>query len=125
MDWVKEYAAWNAWYVMYFYWLPLILCLIGHSRITIREILQDIKKREEYLADQSSSPTRQRYVYYSPSVTLGTIMGRLCLSVTPIVNTLRAWSLIPEYLGWIIPTFEKIFDIPLVPKPKEKNGKKE
>jgi hypothetical protein len=57
------------------YWLPMILCFIGYTGRTWYQI-QELRrvKTKEY-----------EYLRASP-LTVGTLLGRLLLSVTPIVN---------------------------------------
>lgn len=57
------------------YWLPMILCFVGYTGRTWYQIKELRRGRTD------------KYEYrHLDSITVGTILGRVLLSVTPIVN---------------------------------------
>jgi hypothetical protein len=90
---------------MWTYWLPLLLCAVGYTIRTIKQI-QHIKAYE--LGEN---------VRYVQDLTVGTVLWRVVLTVTPIVNVLAlSFSLGFDMLGWMWKWIENILDIKLVSK---------
>lgn len=110
MNWILENApAWNSWLALGLYWLPMALCLAGYAARAAKEIRQDVIDRLAY-ADGSSS-------YYSPTVTVGRLIGFVLLALIPIANLgAAAFDLMPWMLGKFFRWLEVALDIPLVPK---------
>lgn len=109
IDWVMRQWA-NVWIALGLYWLPLAICCVGYVIRTWRNYRKDRKARD---ADK----------YYSPTDTVGTLIGRGIVSVVPIANLCAAaFDLAPEMLGRFIERIGKIFNQPLVP-PKHAQGK--
>lgn len=101
------------WVVVAFYWIPVALCAVGYTVRTAKEIKRDLNDRRQ----SDLSP----HAYYYPSVTVGTIVGRLLLTVTPLINIAAFVSDLG--LGMISRTYElacKAFDRPLVPSRRVK-----
>jgi len=87
------------------YWIPLVLCAVGYTIRTIKQI-QHIKAYE--LGEN---------VRYVQDLTVGTVLWRVVLTVTPIVNVLAlSFSLGFDMLGWMWKWIENILDIKLVSK---------
>lgn len=87
------------------YWLPLVLCAVGYTIRTIKQI-QHIKAYE--LGEN---------VRYVQDLTVGTVLWRVVLTVTPIVNVMAlSFSLGFDMLGWMWKWVEGILDIKLVSK---------
>lgn len=103
---------WNGLIALIVFWLPLLLCLYGYTVRSLRDFANDRAKR----ADAESRP-KPSVGYYEPSVTVGTLVGRLLASVVPIINLVVAlFDVAPEVFGDFFKWFGKAFDIPLVPK---------
>lgn len=92
---------------IYTYWIPLVVCLVVYL----------FRFLELYRADLEKSKNE----YYYPTLTIGYIIGHLLLAITPIVNL---FALVFDCFGSIFGYFrsfllflDKIFNIPLVPKP--------
>ena len=101
------------WVVVAFYWIPLILCTVGYTVRTAKEIKHDVNDRRQ----SDLSP----HAYYYPSVTVGTIVGRLLLTAAPLINI--AAFVTDLGLDMISRTYElacKAFDHPLVPSRRVK-----
>jgi len=86
------------------YWLPLSICIFGFTVRTHRNIQKDL---------ESSKSDK----YYFPKETVGTIIGRVLISILPIANLWAAmFDLSPhifkEFFDWI----GRVFDMPIVPK---------
>lgn len=54
------------------YVVPTVLCVIGYSIRTAKDVIHDLKNKNE--------------TYYYPKTTVGTIIGRFGLSVIPVIN---------------------------------------
>ena len=90
---------------MWTYWIPLVLCAVGYTIRTIKQI-QHIKAYE--LGEN---------VRYVQDLTVGTVLWRVVLTVTPIVNVMAlSFSLGFDMLGWMWKWVEGVLDIKLVSK---------
>ncbi len=107
IQYTKEFVSFNTWMSIGLYWLPMALALVYSVWSFIEEYACDMKNRNDK--------------YYTPSLTVGTILGRLVLSVLPYFNipyaVFRAFPKLFESMATII---EGICNIPLVPPKKEK-----
>lgn len=87
----------------YTYWIPLILCAIGYISKTIYQI-RDLKTYSEH----------KKYV---PDLTVGTVLFRVFLTVTPIVNVLAlSFSIGMDMLTTILNWAGSLLDLTLVSK---------
>lgn len=103
IDWVMRQWA-NVWIALGLYWLPLGICCVGYI----------IRTWRNYRKDRRARDTEK---YYTPTDTVGTLIGRGVVSVVPIANLyVAAFDLAPEMLGRFIERLGRIFDQPLVPK---------
>ncbi len=85
------------------YWMPLMTCAIGYIIRTSRNIVRDKSERERIGA------------YYTPTDTLGTLIGRGVVSVVPVANLCAAvFDVSPELFSGLIERLERIFCTPLV-----------
>jgi amino acid permease len=86
------------------YWLPFLICLFGYSHKTFVNYQKDLKDRNEAK-------------YYSPTDTVGAVIGRLIVSICPVINLWCAmFDVSPKLLANFITHLEIIFNTPLVPK---------
>lgn len=113
MDWIQSHIpAWNGLIALIVFWLPLLLCLYGYTIRSLRDFANDRAKRA--YAEAQPEPSKG---YYEPSVTVGTLVGRVLAAVVPIVNLVCAiFDVGPQVFGDFFKWFGKAFDIPLVPK---------
>lgn len=102
---------------IWLYWLPLMLCLYGYIRRTFSDVKKDVELRAN--AEVLVEPNRFQSYYY-PSVTIGTIIGRIIVTALPVANL---WAAMFDISPWL---FKKLFefcsnvlDQPLVPKKKK------
>lgn len=121
IDWVLKYWA-NVWIAVGLYWLPLALCAFGYFLRTWRDVQKDKAARFESLRTDPP-PGRERVGWYAPSyhpsVTIGTLLGRGLVSICPIANLCAAiFDVAPELFGKFFEWIGRVFDQPLVPKPK-------
>lgn len=106
------------------YWVPLVLCIAGSTFEVKRRFLLDISERnaerakyERQLEEVQSGARFTATNYYSPSITVGSILGMILLSIIPVINIFRAvFEHAPTLIKQIFDVVEKLFDIPLVPK---------
>ncbi len=90
------------------YWLPLSVCAYGYTVRTWLNYQKDVKAREKAETEGKG---------YTPTDTVGTLIGRAIVSITPIANLWAgafdvAPRLFSSFFGWL----GRIFDQPLVPK---------
>jgi hypothetical protein len=110
MNWImSNLPTWNSWLAFGLYWLPLALCAYGY---TLRAGCRFSKDR----AARAKADTEERG-YYSPTITIGTLIGYAVLSVMPIANLVAAiFDVAPKLFASMFEWFGKALDIPLVPK---------
>lgn len=91
--------------VLLFYAIPACICLISDVHKTVQDIKTDIRKRSE--------------AYYSPEVTIGRLLGKLLLTLIPVVNIIKALMyLLTDFAEIVISFVDKVLSTPLVPKKK-------
>lgn len=91
------------------YWLPMGVCLFGYLRRSVKNYRQDVALRSE--ADTKPNG------YYSPTDTIGTLIGRTIVAVMPVGNLIASlFDLAPELLGRFFEWIGRVFSKPLVPK---------
>lgn len=112
MNWIMNtLPPWNSWLALGLYWMPLALCAYGYTVRSARRFSADRIARAE-------ADTEER-AYYSPSITIGTLIGYAILSVMPIANLFSAiFDVAPKLFSSLIEWCEKALNIPLVPKRK-------
>lgn len=103
IDWVL--GLWtNKWIAFGLYWIPVAFCAFGYVIRTARNFQKDRAKRI------------QPGAYYSPTDTLGTLIGRGVVTFIPIANFSAAvFDLAPEVFGRFFDWIGKVFSQPLVP----------
>ena len=113
MNWIIEHLpAWNSWIALVTYWLPMALCAFGYTMRTVYKTKHDLNERAE-------APKRQ-YGTYIPSVTIGTLVGYVLLTVTPIANLFAAiFDVAPIVFRVFFEWCARVLDVPLVPKRKD------
>lgn len=88
------------------YWVPLLLCLIGYTIRTWVNYRKDVIARE---LDQ----------YYVPTDKIGTLIGRVLVTITPAVNLfVLFFDLAPRFFGNFFVWIERVFNTPVVPSRK-------
>jgi len=95
---------------MYTYWLPLVLCAIGYSVRTIKQIqgIKAYRERSGKLTD---------HVPYVHDLTVGTVLWRVLLTVTPVINILAlSFSLLTDMVGQVLSWVGSVLDFKLVSK---------
>lgn len=96
--------------VFYFYWVPVMVSALGYLLLSIKHYHADLAQFKLYQAD----PLRVRY---TPTLTVGTLVGRAIVCFIPIINGLVAlWKFTPILARDIIDVCGQWLDIPLVPK---------
>lgn len=87
------------------YWLPLILCAIGYTG------------RTWVHANELRNPSDKWSYKYSNPITVGTIIGRILLTVTPCVNVIAlVFGLSYDMLGSIFKWVGTVLEFELVKK---------
>ena len=90
---------------MFTYWMPLVLCAIGYTVRTIKQI-QHIKA---YTLGETTK--------WVQDLTVGTIVWRVLLTVTPIVNVLAlSFSLLTDMVSQVLNWLQNVLDFKLVKK---------
>lgn len=111
MNWIIEHVpAWNSWIALLLYWLPFALCAYGYLIRTAHKVREDRAKRE---AAEAGKPN----AYYSPNITVGTLIGYLFLTVMPVANLFSAiFDVAPKVFSSFLIWCERALSVPLVPK---------
>jgi len=115
MEWANTAISWWTTGLMglLLYWLPMVGCLILYSIRSGKQYQKDKTYREEDHANNKGE------YCYSPTLTIGTLIGRFVVSFIPVANLIAlAVDLAPGALRTFFKWVEKTFDIPLVPKYK-------
>jgi len=90
------------------YWLPLMISGVGYTIKTIKQTKKDAANRDK-------DPE-----HYYPTVTLGTILGRLFLVTCPVVNFFNALFFhVFQIASQVVDFLAEVFNQPLVPKHKK------
>ena len=117
IDSILSYWA-NPWIAFFLYWLPLSLCTVGYTLRTFENYYKDVTNRDEYEKEKSKNPESMA-AYYSPTDTIGTLIGRAIVTIVPICNLWASvFDISPRLFGKLIRQIELIFNQPLVPKRK-------
>jgi hypothetical protein len=106
---------------LYLYWAPMSLCAYGYLVRTWVNYQADVKQRSlaSVLHVGGTEGTRTITPSYHPTDTVGTLIGRVIVTVTPVVNLWSAaFDIAPKVFGTLFDTIEKIFNQPLVPRNK-------
>ena len=104
LDWIRDVRFTNFMGVL-LYWVPVALCLVHASRQVAADVRHDISKRGTN--------------YYTPTVTVGTLLGWVFLCLTPAVNIVVAvFKACPDLLGSFFAWLGRVFDHPIIsPRP--------
>lgn len=128
----------TGWLGLLLYWLPLSLCVFGYTLRTAENFQKDLIERDKVLnyemklkelegdvdaLDRLYSSVRienEKYAtYYSPTDRIGTLIGRVLVSIIPIANLWAGmFDISPRLFSRLIERIEIIFDTPLVPSNK-------
>ena len=93
------------------YWLPVLVCFIGYSFRTHKEIKEDIEKRDGVEAAKRIGQSG----YYYPTVTIGTFIGRGIATLLPVVNLWAAvFDVGYELLSGFFSMICKFFNQPVI-----------
>lgn len=104
MNWVLGLWA-NKWIALGMYWLPFAFCAVGYLIRTARNFAKDRALRVTPGA-----------LFYHPTDTLGTLIGRGFVTVLPVANLCAAvFDLAPEVFGRFFSWIGRVFNQPLVP----------
>lgn len=102
---VTFFRDWQIW----LYWLPLIGAATIYFFRTVIEIRRDLANKREVF-DTTSERT-----HYYPTVTVGTIVGRILLTVIPVVNlVVFVFDCAPALTKRFFSTISEILDMPIV-----------
>lgn len=87
------------------YWVPLSFCALGYTLRTWAHFRSDQRRR----VDHGDA--------YSPTDTIGTLVGRAIVSVLPLANLwAAAFDLAPDFFAGFFKTLGRVLDQPLVPR---------
>ena len=96
------------------YWVPLSLCLYGYTLRTWVNYQHDVKERALHEEQPKGN-------FYSPTDTIGTLIGRGIVTIVPVANLwAAAFDVAPKMFRSFFEWIGKVFDMPLVPEKKEK-----
>lgn len=112
MNWITENApAWNSWMALLTYWAPLAMCAYGYAARSIFDYRDELRLRDLHEKGQC------KYSVYSPTLTIGVLLGRALVALCPVANLFAAiFDVAPKVFSDLFAWLGKVFDIPLVPK---------
>jgi len=127
IDWImalaRDTATFNSLFGIILYWVPVSLCLVGYTIRTGANVRADRKKRKDVEKVVADNPTTDGYEanrYYNPTDTIGSLVGRAIVTVTPIANLWAAlFDVAPFLFGNFFVWIAKVLDQPLVPRKGE------
>ncbi len=103
-------ATFNSIIGIILYWVPLSLCAFGYTVRTIRNYRTDLIQRRSVN-------------YYTPTDTIGDLIGRGFASTMPLVNLWCAMVDVgPDIFGNFFKWMGRVFSQPLVPPKKKQQG---
>lgn len=121
----------TGWMGMLLYWLPLSICVVGYTIRTFENYQKDVAERDKYTryldlkamkSEDGRTVDARATCYYSPTDTIGTLIGRALISLLPVGNLWAAmFDVSPRLFKKFFDFIEKVFDMPLVPRPTEKS----
>lgn len=119
--WVMTFDF-TSWMGFGLYWLPLSICTYGYTIRSWINYQTDIKDRAA--AELDAEIPKNRVIFYSPTETIGTLIGRGIVTVLPVANLWAAsFDVAPRLFSSLFKWVGKVFDQPLVPKRKTKEEK--
>lgn len=105
-DWILNFEF-NSLLGVALYWVPLSLCVYGYTVRTWFNYQKDVKARDNEK-------------HYSPTDTIGTLIGRGLASIIPVANLWAAsFDVAPKLFTSFFTWIGKVFDVPLVARRKE------
>jgi hypothetical protein len=119
----KDTATFNSWIGMCVYWLPVLICAIGYTLRTINNAAKDVVSREENAKLQEEAKKIGNKVFhdYYPTDTVGTVIGRIIVTVLPVANFWAALvDLTPKFWCEVGRFLNRVFSQPLVPRYRNK-----
>jgi hypothetical protein len=109
LAWSKQFAIdtfyFNSLVGFFIYWIPIVLCVVGYTIRTFRNVQKDREARAREMSN------------YYPTDTIGDVIGRAFVSFIPVANFWAAYfDVCPDLFSKFFKWLEKVFDQPLVPK---------
>ena len=101
----------------------MLICMIGYTDKTLFELKRDVVRRTEceklqveVEAEALATGKAERWSpNYSPTLTVGHILGRAIICFIPILNFITAlFKFSFQFIGTLIEVFGKFFDAPIV-----------
>lgn len=119
MDWIMKFE-WNGLLGILLYWVPMLFCAVFYSVRTAEAYMADRAARDkdaEMRAKEVEHAPWTSHYHYHPRETLGNVLGRALVSITPVANIWAAlFDLSPKVFSTFFAVIGRIFDQPLVPK---------
>lgn len=109
VEWIRDILDWWTTGVLglLLYWLPVAFCGVGYTVICWEEYRDDLKRRDD---DK----------YFTPTITVGSIVGRAVITAIPVANLCAAiFHVAPRLFGNFIDWLGRVLSIPLV-KPRKR-----
>lgn len=115
IDWIVGFSVatftFNSIFGFVLYWVPMLCCAVGYSLRTMKNYRKDIKERVSYTTWSHG---------YSPTDSVGTILGRFFICFIPIANLVCTIAdIAPSFFGRFFDWLEKTFNTPIVPDSKK------
>ena len=97
------------------YWVPLSFCAYGYTIRTWVNYQKDVATRDAEIMQLAKPPVHT--VFYRPTDTVGTLIGRALITIIPVANLWAAvFDIAPKVFGSLFKWIGRVFDQPLVPK---------
>jgi hypothetical protein len=117
--WVMNFDF-TSWMGFGLYWVPASICACGYTLRTWANYQTDIKDKDRDEAEKDAESTNHRVKFYSPTDTLGALIGRGLVTVLPVSSCRAAsFDVAPRLFSSLFTAIGKVFDQPLVPKRKQ------
>jgi hypothetical protein len=113
LEWITSFIAanpWNSALAIALYWSPALLCISGYTLRTWRGYRDDLKRRAKAARSDNGAS-------YYPTLTIGDLVARAFLSLTPIANLWAAsFDIAPLFFSRAFSGIGRVLCAPLVPR---------
>lgn len=107
----------NSLFGILLYWLPVAICLVAGALDIRRLVAHDLVERDQIAKRKLEASISDRWIFYTPSIKVGDVIGIVLVSFIPVVNLLKSvFYCVPSLFGNGFKYFCKFLNIPLVPK---------
>jgi len=132
VDWFMQFSKdtfmFNSFIGFLIYWVPLSFCVFGYTVRTAKNYQSDLKQRKDHEKKKAAGEANEkdyRLSWYTPTDTIGDLIGRAIISFIPIANFWAGlFDLAPDMFRGFFEFIGRVFDIPLVPERADTSTRK-